>query len=210
MNLGTLHDKIGCRLGRPTDLRPHPGVAGRERAVSQSGPIGADRSVERLAARQIAAIINLADPLYIRPEPRLTRKIKGDMDTETARRRDGVDKPAKRSAPDDGKIYAPAKEGGRDRFSRDSQDGVGESGRVEPGCVDQNAAANLARLLAADAQMETVVVYSTAQHRRAITKAPAASASPSRASINAWLSMMPVDGDSKAATQRTSGSSRCA
>ena len=89
MNLRTLHDKIGRRLPRPTDLRPHPGVTGLERAVSQSGPIGADRGVERLAARRIDGIINLADPLYIWPEPRLTRKIEGDMDAEPAGWRDG-------------------------------------------------------------------------------------------------------------------------
>src|SRR6266850_396777 len=109
MNLGTLHDKIGCRLRRPADLRPHPGITGLERAVSQSGPIAADRGVERLAARRIDGIIDDADPLYIRPEPRLTRKIEGDMDAEPARRQDRVDKPAKRCAPGEGEIDPPGK-----------------------------------------------------------------------------------------------------
>ena len=55
--------------------------------------------------------------------------------------------------------------------------------------------------------------WRTRPHRTGVrntTMAPAASASPSRASINAWLSMMPVEGDSTAATQRSAGSSRCA
>ncbi len=40
--------------------------------------------------------------------------------------------------------------------------------------------------------------------------APAASASPRYASINAWLSMMPVEGECRAATQCSAGSMRIA
>src|SRR5439155_13283191 len=118
MNLGTLHDKIGGRLRRPTDLRPHPGITGLERAVSQSGPVGADRGVERLAARRIDGVIDFADPLYIRPEPRLTGKVEGDVNAKPARWRDRIDEPAKGCAPGEREIDAPAKEGGRDRLPR--------------------------------------------------------------------------------------------
>ena len=86
-----LNKKIGLGPARPGDLRSDSTKGRLQRAVRQVGPVGSDGGIERVSAVGIDVIVELVHPLHIRPEPRLSCEVEGEMNAEPARCRDRID-----------------------------------------------------------------------------------------------------------------------
>jgi len=79
------NNEIRRRLARAADLGPYAGIAWRQRAIGEIGPIAADRGVKLVAAGRIDRIIERIDPFDIRAETRGAPDIELQVNAEPAR-----------------------------------------------------------------------------------------------------------------------------
>src|SRR5262249_56102823 len=78
-----------------------------------------------------------------------------------------IDEPGKGCLTGQRKIDSPTEIGRRDCLPRHTVDGLGESRRIEPGCIDEAPTADAGWLISADGQIETVGANPTGQNRSA-------------------------------------------
>src|SRR6185503_1247605 len=80
----SLDVEVGRRLAGAGGLRADAGVAGRESAVGQSGPVAPDRGVEAIGPLRVDVVADAVDPLHIRSETRLSREVERHVHAEAA------------------------------------------------------------------------------------------------------------------------------
>ena len=122
-----------------------------------------------------------------------------------------VDQARERRAPGAGEVVAACRSA---RAARAPAPGprcaAASAGACSPALLTTHARMQLHRFVAADLEFEAVADRGAAAAPGSCSAsiAPCASASPCNASIRPWLSMMPVDGDSTAAVQRSAAPAR--
>ena len=99
MRADVVDPKIGERLARARDPRPHTRVSGLERTVGESGPVAANGRVERGRAARIHPVVAAVHPLDVGSEARAAPEVEGEVYAEAARVRQGVDQSLERRAP---------------------------------------------------------------------------------------------------------------
>jgi hypothetical protein len=160
-----LDAEILRRPARPLELGPDPRIARLQRAIGQAGPIAPDGIVEALSPPRVDAIIQILDPFHIRPEPRPTGEIEGEMNAQPRRLGHGIDQMAKGGAGPEDEVV-PLGE-----MARGHQSGIEALQRachglgLQAGGVHEIAAMERQRRVAAYLKAESVIGDTTARQR---------------------------------------------
>src|SRR5215469_10144973 len=160
-------DEEVCRgRARAAQLGTDTGIAGAQRPVGQCRPVAADRPIETIGAGRINGVIQLLDPLDVRPELRLAGEVEREVHAQAAGLRDRIDEVFERRLPLQHVIVALGVEGWRNAPLRNACDVPRQLLSVQAGAVDYDLRRELRSLVGADFEPNGVAAAVPPRHRR--------------------------------------------